>query len=471
MQTKENNTTPVFFSGKRDVMKTVMRTGMLLWLALVAASGVAPAQSKAEKISTDGRVRKATQKIEERIGYPLSPTTKSGEFAPPKGVVIDDGLSEDEAVAIALWNNAMFQADLAQLGLARANLIEAGLLTNPIFGLLFPWGPKQLEAFINWPMEAIWQRPRRIAAAKVDLERLSESLAQTGLDLVRNVRLAYINLAIAEERARIAVEQLDERSQIVQIVNAQFRAGEIADLDASVPRIDARMIEEQQSRFQMDADTARVRLRALMGMERADLPIKISAPPVEPTVALVLPDLVKTALASRPELRAAELALETAGARAKWERTRIFTLMGILDMNGDGKQGFESGPGLQVELPIFHRNKGGITRADAEVERAARLYAATRQRIVMEVQESYTQYELARESTRLWRARVLPPIEDAIARSQKAYDAGDISYLPVLENTRRLTDARLLEVDIKAVLQRASTELDRSIGRKINPRP
>lgn len=465
MRTRENHLSmPVVFPGKRGVMRIVV----LLWLLLVAALEVAQAQSQAEKISTDGRVRKAKEKIEQRIGYPLNPAAKSGEFAPPKGVSLEDGLSEDEAVAIALWNNATFQADLSQLGLARANLVEAGLLQNPIFGLLFPWGPKQLEAFINWPMEAIWQRPRRIAAAKVDLERLSESLSQNGLDLVRDVRLAYIHLAIAEERARIAVDQLDERSQIVQIVNAQFRAGEIADLDASAPRIEARMIEEQQRRFQVDADTARVRLRALMGMERAEIPIKLSAPPAEPTIALSLPDLVKSALASRPELRAAELALETAGGRAKWERTRIFTLMGILDMNGDGKQGFESGPGLQVELPIFHRNKGGITRADAEVERAARLYAASRQRIVLEVQEAHTQYELARESTRLWRARVLPPIEDAIEKSQKAYNAGDISYLPVLENTRRLTDARLLEVDIKAVLQRSATLLDRSIGRKLN---
>ena len=44
----------------------------------------------------------------------------------PAGVRIDDGLSRDEAVAIALWNNAAFQVSVSQLGFARADLVDAG---------------------------------------------------------------------------------------------------------------------------------------------------------------------------------------------------------------------------------------------------------------------------------------------------------------------------------------------------------
>jgi cobalt-zinc-cadmium efflux system outer membrane protein len=165
--------------------------------------------------------------FERLTGRPgAAPSTR---FALPDGVKLDDGLSEDEAVAIALWNNATFQADLAQLGLARANLVEAGLLHNPIFGLLFPVGPKQLEAFVNWPLDAFRQRPRRVAAARLDLDRVTESLVQNGLDLVRDVRLQYASLAMAEERARIAAEQTRERVEMVEIVNARFRAGESAN--------------------------------------------------------------------------------------------------------------------------------------------------------------------------------------------------------------------------------------------------
>ena len=72
----------------------------------------------------------------------------------PPNVNIADGLTQDEAVAIALWNNPDFQVQLANLGFARADLVEAGLLQNPVLSLLFPLGPKQLEATLRWPIEA-----------------------------------------------------------------------------------------------------------------------------------------------------------------------------------------------------------------------------------------------------------------------------------------------------------------------------
>ena len=58
----------------------------------------------------------------------------------PPDASIDDGLTSQEAVAIALWNSPSFQATLADLGIARADLVEAGLLRNPVFSLLFPVG-------------------------------------------------------------------------------------------------------------------------------------------------------------------------------------------------------------------------------------------------------------------------------------------------------------------------------------------
>ena len=61
-----------------------------------------------------------------------------GQEPLPPDVNIADGLTQEEAVAIALWNSPSFQATLADLGIARADLAEAGLLRNPILSLLFP---------------------------------------------------------------------------------------------------------------------------------------------------------------------------------------------------------------------------------------------------------------------------------------------------------------------------------------------
>lgn len=426
-----------------------------------------------------------SKRLEDRTGHALNPASSS-TFAVPPGVSLVDGLSEDEAVAIALWNNAAFLLDLTSLGFARADLVEAGLLRNPMLTLLLPWGPKQLEFTANLPLEIFWQRPRRVAAATVELERVAESLVQTGLNLVRDARVAYADSGLAIDRARIATESLRQRNEIAQIVQAKLRAGDISELETGAARLDARQAEEQAQRLSSEAKLAKDRLRFLLGMGPGDTSFEIVASastvanPYRPVIAPVaassnqqrvdqeVNDLLKRALAARPDLRAAELAIEAAGKRAKWERSKIFSIAALLDANAKGTKGFEAGPGLQADLPIFNRNQGGINRAEAEIARAARQYVAVRHRIALEVQEAYTQLLEAQRALDYSRNHILPSIEEDIRISEKAYADGEVAYLFVLETSRRLYEARMLEAEASAALQRATAQLERAVGRKIS---
>jgi cobalt-zinc-cadmium efflux system outer membrane protein len=237
---------------------------------------------------------------------------------------------------------------------------------------------------------------------------------------------------------------------------------------------------------------ARDRLRATLGVANNDQGFEIILSPAsEPAVVdpaaraktqsatpangdsdpqTILNRLIEQALEARPELKAAQLAIEAAGQRAKWERSRILAVSAIAKEYGRGggdAHGFEQGPGLQIDLPIFNRNRGGISRAEAEIERAAKQLIAARQRVVAETREAYAQLTQARESSDLWRARLLPPLEEDIHSAERAYKAGDVSYLFVLETTRRLTDARLREIDLRAATARALIALERSVGRRL----
>ncbi len=78
------------------------------------------------------------------------------------------------------------------------------MIANPCLSLLFPVGPKQLEATLRWPVEVLWERPRRVAAAALSLEVAAKGLVQSGLDLALAVRLAHADLALAIDRQRLA---------------------------------------------------------------------------------------------------------------------------------------------------------------------------------------------------------------------------------------------------------------------------
>jgi len=273
----------------------------------------------------------------------------------------------------------------------------------------------------------------------------------------------------------MADEVMRERREIAVIVNARLRAGDISELETNASVTEARMAEERAARFKQDAVIAKERLRGLLGFANDDAPLNLvapapaGAPPASQVISMrastvsadvtsaagaateseSLNELIKQALDARPELKAGELAVEAAGARARWERSRIVNVMAIAKEYGRGANGFEQGPGLAIDLPIFNRNQGNISRAEADIERAAKQLIASRQRVVAEVREAYTQFTQAREAHRLWRAHVLPPLERDIRLAETAYRSGDVSYLFVLENARRYSDERLRESDFR----------------------
>lgn len=382
----------------------------------------------------------------------------------PPSVDVGDGVSGDEAVALALWNNAAFQVAVSQLGFARADLVEAGLLANPVLSLLFPLGPKQLEATLRWPAEILWERPRRVAAAQLSLEVAASNLVQSGLDLALSVRLAHTDLALALDRQRLATDTAAALRRIDELTQSRLAAGDIGTLDARIARIDALRSVQDADRAGHDVRLARERLRLLTGLAADDAALDALQVPAEPTSCGSPPELVVRALAARPDVRAAELAIEAAGARLGWERGRVLALAAVLDANGQGISGFEAGPGIDVGLPIFNRNQGGRLRAHTELQRASAAYVALQQQVGLDVREASTLFEQARQSREAWRATLVTPLEANLADAEDSFRAGETSFLFVLENSRRLIEARLREREIAADEQRAMARIERAVG-------
>jgi cobalt-zinc-cadmium efflux system outer membrane protein len=382
----------------------------------------------------------------------------------PPDTSLDDGLTSQEAVAIALWNSPSFQATLADLGVARADLVEAGLLRNPIFSLLFPVGPKQLEWTLQFPVDALWQRPRRVAMARLNAQAVGERLVWDALSLVAQTRLAHSEAVVADRRLQLAIEIADLVKRLTAITEARLRAGDISELEARSARNDAARVEIVRRALEHDRNLTRLTLTATLGLDAlADqvplMPRSLGDLPSCGTEAERLED----ALASRPDVRAAEIGIEAAAQRAHWERSRVVTLIAVLDAN-DEDEGLEVGPGINFDIPVFSRNQGGIGRAEAEIERAGRQYAAVRLQVVTDVRSAAVRVQQAEQAIRAWRDELVPSLETEQQQAERAYAAGEIPLFTLLDVSRRLVDGRTRLLDAEADLQRAIIALERSIG-------
>jgi cobalt-zinc-cadmium efflux system outer membrane protein len=384
----------------------------------------------------------------------------------PPDVNLSDGLTQEEAVAVALWNSPSFRATLADLGIARADLAEAGLLRNPIFSLLFPWGPKQMEFTLQFPFEALWQRPARVTAARLNTQAIGERLVWDALSLVAQVRSAHADAITTDRRVVLATENADLTRRLADITDSRLRAGDISDLEARAPRSDASRADVVRRAAEHDRDLARLTLSALLGLDRApiDLQPRLSAAYDAPSCTVDEARL-KGALASRPDVRAAELTIEEASARARWERSRVLALIGVLDANGEGDEGFELGPGINLDVPVLNRNQGGVARATAEIERASYLYATARAQVIADVRSAAVRVNQAQQALEAWTTDIVPSLETEQRQAESAYQAGEVALFSVLDVSRRLVDSRMRQLDAESDLYRSRISLDRAIGR------
>lgn len=384
----------------------------------------------------------------------------------PQGVSTA-ALTEDGAVATALWNNAAFNAELSQLGFARADLAEAGMLPNPTLALLLPLGPRQIESWLAWPIEALWQRPRRVEAAQRDVARVAQTLVQNGLDLARDARLAHIDAVLARARASLRAEAARVMASLAALAQARLERGDIGAPEAAAAAMEAGAATELSLRANTEVTLADARLRLTLGLTDASMTLSPvaeaqAAPPPEDLAALLA-----VATAARPDVRAAELGVEAAGARLGWERARVFGLVARVDAFGPapfGPSEVTARLGVQATLPIFHQNQFGIERSEAELDRAAWRYAQARQQVVAEVTSARAQVEQLRAARRAWGETVRPAAEDAVRGAEQSFAQGESSWIAVLDATRRVIDARVREVELDAELRRALAQLQRSTG-------
>ena len=406
-----------------------------------------------------------------RTGQTLPDFTIPGQFALPPGASFDDGLTEDEALAIALWNNAAFQELLADLGVARGDLIQAGLLPNPEVLYFFNVPNKPFKYALEFPLEALWLRPVRVASAAAESARVADRLAQAGLDLMRDVRQAYADVLLAKARLEVAKKTVELRNDIRGFAEKRLKNGDISEQEAATARIDALQGEQDATRAAFDVPIAEERLRNLLGMGPLRAPLALDPTPLPPPLNASADQLAADAMATRPDAAAAAKAVAAAEERVRLAKLGWVRFLGVLDASSGRATGHEFGPAFRVTLPIFNQNQGGIARAEAELDRARRNQLTVANQIVLDVQRAYLQYQQATAELNALKTTVRPEVEAAIGRSRAAYQEGNVAIFIVLETTRQLLDNYLREAVLNGDLRRTWAELERSVGRKLAAPP
>jgi cobalt-zinc-cadmium efflux system outer membrane protein len=384
----------------------------------------------------------------------------------PDGIRAGGPLAEDQAVLLALWNNAAFHEALVELDVTRADLVQAGLLTNPEFFYSFPVSGRDFRYLFDVPIEALWLRPVRLKVAAAENARACERVTQLALDLIRDTRLAYTDLRLARDQERVAERAVELRSGIARLAEARLAAGDASPLEVSTARIDALQAEQDLARGRFEVTAVQERLRNLTGLSEYGFPLATDDASFDSHTDAPVDELVAEAVATRPDAAAADHAARAAAERVRVARLGWFRLLGILDATS-GDPVNTLGPAFRVTLPIFNQGQGQTARAEAEFLQLDRRRRTVYNQVVQEVRTAYARYQQARAELDQLRGKTRPEVETAIRRAEAAYKEGNATYLIVLEANRQLITTLGREAQLAADLRRAWAELERAVGRRL----
>ena len=429
--------------------------------------------------------------VGERTPYRVAWTTGSAEDADVADAVaalLADSLTADEAVQVALLNNRRLQASYEDLGVAQANLVQAGLLTNPIFGARALWaleesGPPDLGFNVAFEFLDVFYRPLRRRIARSELEAAQVRISGAVLDLAARTRMAYVEAQA--DAARLAMQR-----RVVANTDAAYEASLLLREAGNVPAVDllAEQALYEQARLDLlvaegavvESREALVRLMGLYG-QAADIELAATLPPVPDTEpfrfvrtgsadAGGMETTAGTVDVAALEREAVEASLDLAAARQEivtfGHRLGLATpelLLPELEVGGEleREEGeWEAGPEVAVVLPLFDQGQARRAALQAELRRRQALYYATAVEVRSAARVLAQRLALTRRTALQYQRVVLPLRARLVEQTLLQYNAMQTGVFGLLQAQQLEIAAARRYFDALAGYWEARADLD-----------
>lgn len=398
-------------------------------------------------------------------GSPTSPEEVRAALA--------DGLTLEEALRIALRDNRRLQAAFFELGVARAEVVQSGLLRNPSLALavFLPdgGGRTRWTADLLADVLDLWEIPARRRAASRVLEQRTLELVRLATELAFRTRETYHRAVAARARVELAGQDVELAERLRDAVARQVQEGVATRTEAALA--DGRALSARLSAASARREERQVRrdLATLLSLEDDLDGVPLSeALPARPLPALDPSRLVAIGLARRADLAAAAEAVAAAEANVALERRRrapeVSAGLSAERPEGAGSSGLLLGPTATVELPVLDRNQAQISRAELELAARRREHAALEVEVTQEIQAAIDQLDEADRAERLATEELVPRAEQASELAERSHALGDTLVLEVLHARRAVIEARRAAVESRLEAARALADLERTIG-------
>ena len=357
----------------------------------------------------------------------------------------------DEAIQMALAHNHALLAARTTIQQSASEEITANLRPNPVFFADWDYLPvfapsaqnstylqdsTEADAGVSYLFERGGKRHYRLEAAKDQTAVTRSLVADNERSLTFQVASAYTGVELAESALDLAQQDLKSFQNTVDISQDRYKAGDISQDDYLKIKLQMLQFQTDFSQAQLARVQALSDLRQLLGYESVPADYDVAGPFEYQPVSGNLEDLQMKALATRPDLRAAQQGVTAANSQLQLQKANgkqdVTVQANYTHVNGINGASFYG----SIPLPIFNRNQGEIGRARYAITQAQEQEKAASDQVLTDVKDAYEGLQTNNQVIQLYQSGYLNEAQQDRDISEYAYRRGAASLLDFLDAER-----------------------------------
>ncbi len=387
-------------------------------------------------------------------------------------------LTLGKALSLALTYNPALAAFDEEIRAKDAAALQAGLLPNPELAVEMEnfAGKDELESLdgaettiaLSQLLELGGKRSKRQQIASLEKELADWDYQSQKLDVLAASAQEFIQLLAAQQLQLQTTELVRLSEQTLEAVTARVEAGKVPPLEKIRAQVELASARTEAGKARRELNTSRQRLVARWDAVQADFTQAVGnlsalePPPAEATLRDQLqnnPDLARW----DSELTQRKVSLSLARSQAIPDLTLSLGVRNFQETNSNALVA-----GIELPLPLFDRNQGGIAEAGANHNRARRERRATEIELQSRFTEAWQNLAAAYEEATALRDEILPGARSAFEAAEFGYREGKFGFLQLLDAQRTLFEVKGQSLQSLAAYHQARTEVDRLIGSPVH---
>ncbi len=319
------------------------------------------------------------------------------------------------------------------------------------------------------------KRALREQVAAKDAETLNYGLRETTNRVVRDVKLAYFDLALIDQTVRLLQGNRLVLEQFLRIAEGRYAVGQAAQADVLKAQTQLGRMREELLRMERERPVIEAELVRLLGRRGNAAPIAVEAPGMRDT-AFKLESLQETALRERPQLLGLQSAIDRNGKAlelARKESDPDFELRFVYGQRDKNQMGAarEDLVSLTVamNLPVWRKSKTEprIAEAQALREQTQEMQQAQQNEVLARLRQQLAITEQSRKSVRLYETDILPQARLAVEATLAAYRVSRADLLMLLDSQMTLFGYEISGARERANFNKALAEIELLTGRQL----